>query len=49
MWRLQQTLVATKTATEQIMDLRKTLRYVWRQQICGYNLNYTSIYTQQKA
>ena len=41
--------VAAKTATEQIMDLRNTLRYVWRQQICGYNLNYTSIYTQQKA
>ena len=41
--------VAAKTAAEEIMDLRNTPRYAWRQQVCGYNLNYTSIYTQPKA
>ena len=53
--------VDAKTATEQIMELRNTLKYlgvpimtnkglyVWRQQVSSNELNHTSIHPQQKA
>ena len=51
--------VAAKTATEQIMDLRNTLRYLgvpimtkaymfWRQQVSSHELNHTPIHPQQR-
>ena len=49
-------LLLPKTVTEQIMSLRNTRSphhgqgiYVWRQQVSGRELNYTSIHPQLKA